>query len=775
MRLLTQWRLWRDCAASRDVFDEALSLHSRALAIREQRLGPAAPATLESRQGLAALYGQQGQWEKAERLLRQVLQQRRLQLGPRQPETLLVLNNLGMVLERQSRWHEAEALYRQAQQGFAEAWGSTDLAATLASENLARLLMLRGETQQAEMLQRRSLASRERLLGATSPRLAIALGNLAETLTLEGRQAEATPLLERGLRLLEQGAGAQHPETITLRQNLGVNRWLQGRIPEALALLAAAQDAETLQLQREVPLLPRSERASLLASVGDAWLAALSLAVEHPTNEAAVALAWRARLNRHGLLQSLERHQALLAQQVGGGRLLVQQLAALQTQLADLGLDAVKRQALVVQQQALERRLYRSLPQLKPRLVGPNEVAAALPPGGVLVELQRYARFDPRQRPASRWGEAHLLALVLPSRVSGQPPFLLDLGLADPLEQAIAAAKAATLRGKIEAEHAWTVVGSQLWEPLRHRLQGFDRVSLTLDGDLHQIPFGVLQRTVPRGQLQLLTTGRDLLPESPGAAPGAPLVLADPDFGVAAVVPEGSGRGSLRGLGPWSRLPATLNEGRRIAADLGAVLIHGAAATAPRLAAVRHPLVLHVATHGYFMPEPPRRPGAAAALGLRARGWADPALDPLLRSGLVLARARDDGYLTAAEVSAMDLGGTRLVTLSACDTGRGVRRTGEAVYGLQRALRVAGTKATLLSLWKVDDRATQVWMERFYDLARQGVPLAEALHQVQTLFRTDPTLRSRGWAHPFYWAAWQLVGADGPLFGEDATQRRPTP
>jgi len=712
-------------------FAEALDLHSRALAIRQRRLGPAAAPTLESLQGLASLYSRQGLWPQAETLMRQVLQVRSRQLGEHHPETAVGLNNLGMLMERQSRWYEAETWYRKALAVFGEAWGQDDLAAALAADNLARALMVRGQAVEAEALQRRALSARERLLGSASPRLAVGLGNLAETLTVQGRTAAATPLLERGLALLQQAVGAQHPDSITLAQNLAMNRWLRQRRPEALALLTAAQDAETLQLQRELPLRPRAEREALVTSLGEGWLAGLSLAAQDPTQPAAVALALRARLNRHGLLQSLERQQALVASQMGGGRDLVREIQSLQAQLADLSLEPTRRRGLQARRDQLERQLLQRLPQLQPHLVSPAEVAAALPPDAVLIELQRYDSFDPAQPVGTRWGAAQLMALVVPSGASRRAPQLLPLGPAAPLEQATNQALAATLRGSPEAQQRWDALGKRFWTPLRPSLQGVQAVALSLDGDLHRVPLAVLQQSAPAGvRLQLLTSGRDLLPQSEPTASGSPVVIADPLYARS---------------GSWTRLPGTLLEGRQIAAGLGVKLIHGAAATAARLKGLQQPRLLHVASHGYFKPEP-------------ARG--DARKDPMQRSGLVLAPRSDDGTLSAAEVARMNLAGTRLVTLSACDTGRGVRRVGEAVYGLQRSLRVAGAQATLLSLWKVDDMATRELMQRFYGLLHQGLSPSLALQQVQLQFRQDPVLRGRGWQHPFYWAAWQLVGQD---------------
>ncbi|MFM9047190.1 MAG: CHAT domain-containing protein, partial [Cyanobium sp.] len=91
-------------------------------------------------------------------------------------------------------------------------------------------------------------------------------------------------------------------------------------------------------------------------------------------------------------------------------------------------------------------------------------------------------------------------------------------------------------------------------------------------------------------------------------------------------------------------------------------------------------------------------------------------------------------------------------------TGLGSEATGEGVYGLQRSLRVAGARATLLSLWEVDDEATKAFMVNYYTLLKQGMGRAEALRLVQSKLRGHA-----GWSHPHYWAAWQLSGDSGAL------------
>ena len=143
---------------------------------------------------------------------------------------------------------------------------------------------------------------------------------------------------------------------------------------------------------------------------------------------------------------------------------------------------------------------------------------------------------------------------------------------------------------------------------------------------------------------------------------------------------------------------------------------------------------------------------------------------PLLRSGIALAVANqpnanpdDDGYLTALEVAQLDWDGTELFVISACESGRGDIRAGEGVYGLKRAIAVAGARSSLLSLWKVDDSATAAFMESFYKRLKAGEGKGEALAKTQKEFRNHPTKEE--WREPYVWAAFQLSGDWGPVKG----------
>lgn len=170
------------------------------------------------------------------------------------------------------------------------------------------------------------------------------------------------------------------------------------------------------------------------------------------------------------------------------------------------------------------------------------------------------------------------------------------------------------------------------------------------------------------------------------------------------------------------------------------------------------PRILHVSTHGYFFPD--------SRLTKNAESTA-PAYKisehPMIRSGIIMAggnlawktgrapNQREDGILTAFEISQLDLSETELVVLSACETGLGDIVGNEGVYGLQRAFRIAGVRNVLMSLWQVPDYHTQELMTLFYKKwLEEKLPLHQALTAAQK------ALRDKGY-EPYHWAGWVLV------------------
>jgi CHAT domain-containing protein len=169
------------------------------------------------------------------------------------------------------------------------------------------------------------------------------------------------------------------------------------------------------------------------------------------------------------------------------------------------------------------------------------------------------------------------------------------------------------------------------------------------------------------------------------------------------------------------------------------------------------PGLLHIVTHGQFCADVDQEDGAVSG-------------NPLLRSVLAMSGANrlrwaaeagggeaEDGILTAYEVSALNLVGTDLAVLSACETGVGDVRNGEGVFGLRRAFQHAGTRSLLMTLWKIPDDQTLELITSFYEEWLGGASKKQALRRA--VLKQIAALRSRfGVAHPYFWGGFVLVG-----------------
>jgi CHAT domain-containing protein len=189
-------------------------------------------------------------------------------------------------------------------------------------------------------------------------------------------------------------------------------------------------------------------------------------------------------------------------------------------------------------------------------------------------------------------------------------------------------------------------------------------------------------------------------------------------------------------------------------------------ATEAALKSVNRPSILHIATHGFFLADRNRPVTSSGGRQLilenaQASRGSLKNENPMLRSGLILAGvnqnssgANEDGVLTASEAAGLNLFGTKLVVLSACETGIGEVHNGDSVYGLRRALVLAGSESQVMSLWKVSDEGTQELMVGYYTRLQRGQGRTEALRQVQLEMIRDEKRK-----HPFYWASFIQSGA----------------
>ncbi|ATB37108.1 hypothetical protein CYFUS_002529 [Cystobacter fuscus] len=805
--------------SDKGLYDRAEPLLQRALALYEAAPGDNSHLVASALNNLAGLYLQQGLYDRAEPLYQRELTLQEESLGKNHPDVAYALNNLASLYLQQGSYGRAELLLQRALAIREAALGKNhpDLADSL--NNLADLYINQGAYDRAGPLTQRALAIHEALFGEKHPGVADALRIQARLHMMQGLYGRAEPLFQRSLAISEAVFGKNHPNLELSLHDFALLRLAQHRLPEALPLFTRALAISEQRLRQETLGFSEARLALFLQQLRTTEQLLYSLVREHPRDARVRRLALGAVLLRKGRsIEETARISRSLYQRMGAEeRDRLERLRGLRTQLATLWLagpgsltpaDYQQRlDALASEGDALEADLAkRSAPlRARTRLPPPAEivgqVAASLPRDGALVELIAYVdsplgpqRGTPHSR---RQGQLRYLALVLFPDTSTRA---LDLGPAAPIDLA-----ATRLRDELARRDARFQTSAQAlyrlaFRPLLPLLGNTRRLFISPDGQLGLVPFASLHDghhfLLDSFDFTYLTSGRDLLPRLQDTPPSSSVfVLADPDFhassrklpvassGNAPTLAGHSGpTGSFSSTPhadlaatPWASLPGTRQEAESIQRLLPQTqLLLGTEATKERLFHLPTPGVLHLATHGFFLEDAPVPEGYRGvvkfgALGEEAR--APRPSDPLLRSGLILAGAPprgpddapdaaspppDSAPVTALELAGLNLWGTQLVVLSACDTGRGDVKLGQGVFGLRRAFVVAGAETVVMSLWKVNDETTRTLMEAYYRNLLAGLGRSTALREAMRSLRLTQ-------AHPHYWAPFISVGSDAPL------------
>ncbi len=775
-------------------YAEAEPLGKRALAIYEKALGPEHPDVAASLNNLAALYTEQGRSAAAEPLYTRALAIDEKALGPEHPYVATDLNNLAALYEAQGRYAEAEPRYARALAIREKALGPEHPDVATSLNNLAGLYKTQGRYAEAELLLKRALAIDEKALGPDHPDVAAALDNLAVLSYDSAQPAQAAPFFDRALAALArrfQYAFTYMSESerlaylatvryrfpvyfsfcLTYRQQVpglaarmyDTVLWEKGFIAQSVAALRAkiraSGDAEALRLLDELTA-KKTELATL--------------ATAPPEGEAPKQTARRTRLEQ-----------------------LAQEANALE-------------QALVHRSRALaeEKRLAQ---------VTWQQVRDALKPDEAAVELVRFEFYDGQKwtgasdyvalivRPDSREPEVVLLGDAQTLEADPLRDYRLRAGLSES-----GVVRGVRAKEETHAAAPTTSFYQAFWKPLEPALGRARRVYVSTDGVVNQVALGVVPDAaghllMETYDLRLVSSTKDVLREKKLLTGHTAVVLGNPWFDMdearqrvavqawrqtapggqtaparpatpgvpvlRAPQPAGLRSRDLRG-GTLKPLPGTQTEAETVSRLLEAQnwdvgLSTREQALEERVKGVQSPRVLHLATHGYFEPDQEHTPQDLARVG--GAGRTSGLEDPMLRSGLYLTGATrtlqgrtpaadlDDGVLTAYEATQLDLHGTELVVLSACETGLGESQNGEGVFGLRRALQEAGAQTVLMSMWAVPDRETQELMTRFYQEWLGGKDVHDALRDAQHELRA--TVKARyGRDVPAYWGAFVLVG-----------------
>ena len=768
---------------------DAEALFHRSLAMHEKHQQPDHPFIARTLESLSSVLISQGQLAQAESLLRKSLA---LQERSDTHDALglaTTMHNLAGVLYERGDLSEAESLYRKSlsiRVGRLKP-EHPDIAKTFGK--LAAVLQRKSQLadMEAESHFRNSLSAQLRHPEPNHLDVATALYNLAGVLQNRGQNAEAGSLYRRALNIRQKLLKPEHPDIAAIHSCLSAIYLEGGNVHQAVA-----EQRRHMQLFDELLRTSPTEEKSgaLLASHDTDERVVYGLPLRPGAPEDAghlamsTALLFKARSMQVGRMVRNRLQQGLKSEELRQKyqtmlRLLGQRDQEL-TRMAQGSGSRTKAQELLWQAQKLERELSKEVGAQSsvdvPTLDNVTQkVAQSLPRDAVLVEVGLGATVNSPHgslREMVAQGELHYVALLLFPKGEVR---VVKLGGKDEVEEATRTFLAALNQPNSKIEDVARSAYTKLFAPLEKELAGVHQVILSPDGALSAIPFGALHDgkgyLADRLSLRYITSGRDLLnlpSQKPTTQPAVMMAIRVP------------GQASLSDAA---------NAGREIALVQNAKLIDGA--TDGQVLALESPSVLTLISHGYFggrtgaegmstlqqtLPMSPTQPKYMEVMGFERDITPQARLvmadkeeteDLMLSSGLLMMRGprgdtdtKQDGRLTAVEVREMNLQGTKLVMLVACQGAVGGLSIGQGVYGLRRAVLQAGAETVVGTLWSVEEKSaselakkymTRLWTDK--KATRVG-----AMEEAMKEMRKDPR-----YSHPHYWASFVVMGMDGPL------------
>ncbi|MBF0188575.1 MAG: CHAT domain-containing protein, partial [Magnetococcales bacterium] len=800
----------------RGLFEEAEPLLRTAATRSSDRRGHGHPETIAIHNNLAMLLEQQGLFDRAATLYTSTLSSATKQLGPHDARTLAVVNNLAYLEMMRGRLQQAEEGFTTAWKGLSASLGATHRTTLKALNNRARTARMLGDLERAAPLQKQALAQRRSSLGATHPDTLRSLHDLGLLFLEQKRTKAAISQITEAWQKARTHLGALHPYTLEFHHSLARAQEQSGDLEAAFSTNRAAFLARSTFLDRVLWSSDDNARSGYLRLFRQEQDAYLSLLSRLKRSQAAGRAIIEVGLRRKGLLLSIAAEQRLITQLADDPALqeISQALSSARRDLAAATLAdpspgvnrAEERHRVEMRVQDLQRRLGTASSRFRERMTipTPETLVTTLKKGAALVEMMAF-----RTQGLTRF-------LVGTLVVGDNGPTWNRTLLADSASLTTAVREFRQVIQDPATEDAELAEVSKalyghVWQPLEPLLVGAERLHLAPDGILNILPFHALQNSAgdylaTAHDLRIIASSRDLL-KQPRSLPKTPtaLIIADPDFNAALQpLPETRIHGkktapasaepssaqttrsldknqlqdgltqtrrSLRGLA-FDPLPGARREGRLIHGRIskgegnGHILHSDSASEQTVRRSVATPAVLHLATHGFFLKEHEQFQARINRHKHRGASLSAPPTgdNPLLRSGLALAGVNlnaphlgtidpdNDGILTAWEALGLNLSQTRLVVLSACETGLGVIHEGEGVYGLRRAFQEAGADGVISSLWEVSDLGTLAFMNGLYKRFLTGTPLHQAYRETQ-----QELMQSPRWGHPFIWAAFVLV------------------
>ncbi|MFL5765018.1 MAG: tetratricopeptide repeat protein [Bacteroidia bacterium] len=731
---------------------------------------------------LGELYRVMGRQQEAVDAFEEVIAIRKKTIGTEHPNYANALNNLALVEYAIGNYESAEKHLLECKEIYKKTLGEKHKFYANCLNNLASVYKSEDKLTEAEENYKECLRIFKEQYGEESDKYGVYLGGLAGTYRKMKRYDESIALTIRSMEIIRKKVGENHYDYVETEYNLAETYRETGRYKECRQHYLNSVRGFLYLIEKYFPSLSEKEKTSFYYAVSFSFDTFNSFVAEMQEKFPG------------------EDHSELLAQmydnQMVIKSLLLKETGKIKLQIAESGnaglqkdyAELVKMRETIVQQYRLSTedleetgidlpKMEKEANDLEQKITAASnisvkseaknhswkEVQEKLRPDECVVEIIRNDEYK-----NGSWTDSVYYSVLAIDKTCKAPRFISIKG------NALESKAVAGYRELIKAKREDAISYDAFWTPIRSVIGKAKRVYFSPDGVYQQVNLYTLRNPqtkkylIDEMEIVLITNSQDLLQESHPKASKTAEIFSYPDYDFIASTEE------VKPSEPLSRYGfLTLPElpGTKIEADSVTNILNSrnwkvnthlrADASEDAIKKIRSPQVLHIATHGFFLKDVDEN--ASDVIGLQAEVVKE---NPLLRSGLMLAgsaaiardslidNTQEDGILTAYEAAGLDLSGTDMVVLSACETGLGEIHNGQGVYGLQRAFMVAGAKSVVMSLWVVDDFATQELMSDFY---REWLKDPEPGNR-QKAFRTAQLKLKQKFPEPYFWGAFVMAG-----------------
>ncbi len=746
----------------------------------KKAVGTDNPNYAKSLNNLGSLYKNMGNYVKAESIYFTTIKIRKKVLGEAHPDYATSINNLATLYEAMNKYAEAEPLMKQSANIYKKNFGEEHPLYASAINNLASLYKSMHQYNEAESLFKQAIQIRKKTLGIMHIDYASSLHSLGGLYVQMNKYKQAETLYLEAREIDEKVLGKFHPSYANDLNKLTYLYYKSNNLSKWKELITTTLKTENANQQLLLKNFSETEKEVFLkneSEMQDIFLSMLhcfnnvdgNTFYQNTTAKQGWLLQGKQLLNSWALQSTDTLVKRLYTQWQNTNKILA---VALQLTEEKRKLNGIQLDSLQQQVQVLEKLLINALPALQNMIAnnGTNSkvVANKLKKDEAVIHWTSFKYSSPKGST-----DSVLYAAFVITTNDSIPKFITAFEEKQ-LQQLLKNYHGGSGRSTLQKENSGSAQNdiamyNLIWKPLLPYLQNATTIYNLPAGLLHKVSFAALADTSNGKQLidqyeihQLLSINELLHPTQTTTTAKTMALFGGANYDASITSTNKKATANLTGFRNatanknirFTYLQGTKTEVETVASNatnsnfkIDTYIANNATEdNFKQLSGSHAPTILHIATHGFYF-----------APNNSSNDF------PLLRSGLVLSGVnkywgkdtvlenKEDGIVTAQEISNLNLLNTDLVVLSACQTALGDINGSEGVYGLQRAFKMAGVKKLLMSLWEVPDAETAELMQLFYSNIFKGETYYAAFRKAQL------TLKAK-YKDPTKWAGFVLVG-----------------